>query len=110
MFSSFSTSPQRALPSGESEYTIAFLQAIFPLESERSNYELILVDRDGSNNITVFPPTGEAGIEPGQILWSPDGKKLAIIYRDDLWLIDPGNDLFQQLTADGQTIAFDWGP
>jgi Tol biopolymer transport system component len=110
MFSSFTPSPSNELPSGESEYTIAFLQAIFPLESERSNYELILVDRDGSNNTTIFPPSGEAGIEPGRIMWSPDGEKLAIIYKNNLLLIDPGNDLFQQLTADGQTIAFDWGP
>jgi dipeptidyl aminopeptidase/acylaminoacyl peptidase len=110
MFSSFTPSPTSALPSGESEYSIAFLQAIFPLESERSNYELILIDRDGSNNKMIFPPIGEAGIEPGRILWSPDGKKLAIIYRNDLLLIDPGSNLYQQLTADGQTIAFDWGP
>lgn len=110
MFSSFAPSPPKALPSGESNYSVAFLQAKFPLESERSHYELVLVDRDGSNRRTVFPPTGEIGLEPGQILWSPEGKKLAIIYRDNLWLIDPENDLFQQLTADGETIAFDWGP
>lgn len=110
MFSSFALSPQNALPSGESNYTVAFLQAIFPLESERSSYQLVLVDRDGSNRRTIFPPLGEGGIEPNRILWSPKGDKLAIIYRKDLWLIDPEFELNQQLTADGQTIAVDWGP
>lgn len=110
MFSSIALSPQDKLPSGETSYRVAFLQAIFPLESESSNYQLVIIDRDGSNGRIIFPPIGEPGIEPNRILWSPDGKRLALMYKNDLWLIDPGTNLNQQLTADGQTIAFDWSP
>ena len=110
MFSSFAPSPMEQLPSGENTYTVALLQAIFPLESETSNYHLVLIDRDGSNRRTIFPPDGENGIEPNRIRWSPEGDKLAIIYRSDLWLIDQQIGLDLQLTADGQTIAFDWSP
>ena len=110
MFSSIALSPQENLPSGETSYRVAFLQAIFTLESESSNYQLVIIDRDGSNRRIVFPPNGEPGIEPNQILWSPDGQRLAVMYKNDLWLIDPGINLNQQLTADGQTIAFDWSP
>jgi Tol biopolymer transport system component len=95
MFSSIAVSPEFALPSGESSFTVAFLQAIFPLESERSNYQLILADRDGSNRRTIFPPVGERGIEPNLMSWSPKGDKLAIIYRKELWLIDPQSELRQ---------------
>lgn len=110
MFSSIALSPQENLPSGETSYRVAFLQAIFTLESESSNYQLVIIDRDGSNRRIIFPPNGEPGIEPNQILWSPDGQRLAVMYKNDLWLIDPGTNLNQQLTADGQTIAFDWSP
>ena len=60
---------------------------------------------DGSEALQLFSAGGFWSVD-----WSPDGEKLAIIYKNNLLLIDPGNDLFQQLTADGQTIAFDWGP
>jgi hypothetical protein len=50
------------------------------------------------------------GLEPGKITWSPDGSQIATLYKNDLWVIDIGLDLSQRITADGQTIAYDWSP
>jgi Tol biopolymer transport system component len=108
MFSHLAPSMIRELPYEETSYLLAFLQAVFPLESETSHYSLVLMDHDGSNRRDVFPPQGEVGLEPGQILWSPDGSRLAILYQGDLWIIDSERELLQRMSADGQTSAFDW--
>ena len=108
MFASIETSPFNNRVAGEDAYQLAYLQAIFPSASETSRYRLIIMDRDGSNRKSIFPPDGEQGLEPGTIRWSPNGEQLAVIYNLDLWLIDPESGQSQRLTADGQTQSFDW--
>jgi Tol biopolymer transport system component len=108
MFSYLAPSAIEELPYDETSYSLAFIQATLPLESETTHYRLVLMDHDGSNRRDVFPPQGEVGLEPGQIRWSPDGGRLAILYQDDLWIIDCQLDLPQRITANGQTLAFDW--
>ncbi len=109
MFSYLATSPERnGTLSADKSYTLALLQAIDPLESEISRYRLVMMDRDGSNQKTIFPTEGDVGLEPGRIIWAPDGSHIATIYQDNLWVIDLGLGLTQRITADGQTIAFDW--
>jgi CubicO group peptidase (beta-lactamase class C family) len=110
MFASPSTSPALEMPNGEIHYQIAFLQAISPLESVDSTYRLMAMDRDGSNLRTLFPKPGEPGLEPNQPIWSPDANQIAIIYRNDLWIIDVASVVGHRLTADGQTISYDWRP
>jgi hypothetical protein len=110
MFASPSTSPPLETPTGEINYQIAFLQAISPLESVDSTYRLMVMDRDGSNLRTLFPEPGEPGLEPNQPIWSPDADQIAIIYRNDLWIIDVASATGHRLTADGQTISYDWRP
>jgi hypothetical protein len=95
----------------EQGYNVAFLQAIRPLESERSKYQLMIADRDGSNLRSVFPPESEPGLSPGEAgeaKWSPDGKQLALIYAGNLWIIDLATGEGQQLTGDGQVTMIDW--
>ena len=110
MFAYPAISPARQLSSGEIAYRLAYLQALAPLESQTSTYQLIVMDRDGSNQTALFPATGEAGLAPQPILWSPDGTRLALIYRGDLWIVDATTGVGQRLTGDGQTVALDWKP
>jgi len=108
MFSTLAISPEVNTFPGGRPYSFAILQAIEPLESETSRYRLEVMDRDGSNIQSIFPPTGELGLEPGKIIWSPDGRQIATLYQNNLWVIDPILGITQRVTADGSTIAFDW--
>jgi len=110
MFSQPVVSPAIELPSGEDSYLVAYLQALAPLESADSRYRLAVVDRDGSNARTLFPPPGEAGLEPQAVIWSPDGARIALVYRGDLWVVDVASGSGQPLTGDGQTVLVDWMP
>ena len=110
MFAYPAVSPARQSTSGEIAYRVAFLQALAPLESQTSTYQLVVMDRDGSNQTALFPATGEAGLTPQPIVWSPDGTRLALIYRGDLWIVDATTGVGQRLTGDGQTVALDWKP
>ena len=110
MFAYPSVSPAQQMPGGEIAYWLAFLQALAPLESQTSTYQLIVMDRDGSNRTTLFPATGEVGLAPQPVVWSPDASRLGLIYRDDLWIVDASTGVGQRLTGDGQTLAVDWKP
>jgi hypothetical protein len=103
-------SPILEVSTVEIAYRVAFLQAITPLESVDSSYRLGVMDRDGSNTRLLFPAEGEGGLEPIPPAWSPDGSRLAVLYRGDLWIVDVETSLGQPLTTDGQTQAFDWNP
>ncbi len=113
MFAYPSSSPLR--PSGnESVYQIAYLQAIFPSQSESSRYRLIVMDRDGSNRHEIFPPKDTLGIEPQTPIWAPEpipgqeGDFLALNYQGNLWLIDSASGQTHQITGDGLIIKIDW--
>jgi hypothetical protein len=108
MFAYPAVSPARQLPGGEITYRLAFLQALAPLESQTSTYQLVVVDRDGSNQIVLFPTTGEVGLSPQPVVWSPDASRLGLIYRGDVWIVDAATGVGQRLTGDGQTLALDW--
>jgi hypothetical protein len=110
MFANPSVSPSIAQGGGERGYLVAYLQSLSPLESDDSRYRLMVVDRDGSNSRELFPPEGDAGLEAQYVSWSPDGERLVLIYRHDLWIIDALSGTSQQITGDGQALAFDWKP
>jgi hypothetical protein len=93
---------------GGQGYNVAFLQALRPLESDRSTYRLMVADRDGSNLRALFPPEGEPGLDPQQIRWSPDAGQIAAIYKGNLWVVDLATGTGQQITSDGQVTAVDW--
>lgn len=113
MFAYPSSSPIR--PSGkEYMYQIAYLQAIFPMQSETSRYRVIVADRDGSNRREIFPPEDERGIEPQTPIWAPEpvpgqeGDFLALVYQGNLWLVDSVSGQAHQITGDGLITRIDW--
>ena len=113
MFAYPSASPMR--PSGkERMYQLAYLQAIFPIQSEDSRYRVIVMDRDGSNRRTIFPPEDAQGIDPQIPVWAPEpipgqsGDFLAMIYQGNLWLVDSGSAESHQITGDGLISRIDW--
>jgi len=110
MFAYPSVSPAVEQPDGELAYQLAFLQALTPLESRDSHYQLVVSDRDGSNRRSVFPAAGEPGLEPQVVSWSPDASRLALIYRGDVFIVDVATGTGHRLTSDGQATIVDWVP
>jgi len=102
-------------PSGkEKGYQVAFLQAIFPEQSETSRYRVIVMDRDGSNQHAIFPPSDAPGLEPQAPAWAPEplegqaGDFMALAYQGNLWLVDSGSGQAFQVTGDGLITRIDW--
>ncbi len=101
-------------PQNGNIFSIAFLQAIFPDQSETSGYTLYVADRDGSNKRSLFPNVGAAGLNPQRVVWSPStienggGLAIAVIYNGNLWIIDSISGAAQQITGDGLTSRVDW--
>lgn len=99
-------------------FSIAYLQARNPLNSYGTEYDLVLVDRDGSNPRVLFPGPDRAGIRPvnqrsvgssqcfdGEYAWSPTGRQIAVIYQCNLWILDVQSGLAQQVTYD-ERVSF----
>lgn len=107
MFSNPATSP--IMPNGS--YSLAFLQAIFPDQSDTSRYRLTVMDQDGSNKETIFPGEGSPGINPQTIYWTPDfqfGSFLAIIYEGNVWMVDVQTKEQFQITGSGLITRLNW--
>ena len=100
--------------SRERPYQVAYLQAIFPEQSETSRYRVVVMDRDGSNRRTIFPANDAPGLEPQTPVWAPEsisgqsGDFIAVIYQGNLWLVDSGNSQAYQVTGDGLVTRIDW--
>jgi hypothetical protein len=98
----------------ENAYQVAYLEAVFPKESETSRYRLVVMDRDGSNRRNLFPAPDLPGMEPQKVVWSPgpirdfDNLALAVLYQDNIWLISLADGTAQQITGDGLTSRLDW--
>jgi hypothetical protein len=97
----------------DGRYQMAYLQAIFPSQSDTSRYKLILMDRDGSNKITGFPPDGSIGLEPQIISWSPENDKgevnqIAFLYQGNIWFLNIADHSTNQVTGDGLITRMDW--
>ncbi len=92
-------------PSGE---TLLFGRARIPYQSQRSEYTLCTLDRDGSNRICVYPPDDERGPERPVWDWSPDGKSIYFILQGDLYLISPTDATPLRLTNEGSITQVVW--
>jgi len=98
------------------DYQIAYLQALFPDQSESSRYQVVVMDRDGSNRRTLFPTPEKAGMEPQQYWgqWSPaslpgqSNYALAVIYQGNLWIVNSQDGTSIQITGDGLTSRVIW--
>lgn len=112
MFAQPEASPSEVLDSGEVAYRIAFYQAIAPLQSQDSAYRLGVMDRDGSNAEVIFPNAETLGLRGDDLqqppAWSPDGERVALRYRGNLWIVDASTGQGQQVTGDGSAAAYDW--
>lgn len=99
-FSVLLSDPDRRFPVGY----LAYFQARDWEASIRSEYDLVIADRDGSNARIVFPPQGQTGLDPqqyGEFVWSPNGRQIAVIYLGNLWIVDVESGISYQLTQDG---------
>ncbi len=114
MFAFPVASPVRTLPTGEQAYWVAYLQALFPQQSDTSRYRLMVMDRDGSNKQALFPEEGEPGLPPQIVRWSPmalDDRgewAVALMYQGNLYLVLVPSGEVVQLTSDGLVTALDW--
>ena len=113
MFAYPSTSPLQSNGT-ESSFQVAYLQSIFTEQSDTSRYRLNVMDRDGSNNRTLFPPADLNGIEPQVPIWAPGsiegqgGNFIAVVYQGNIWFVDSGNASTYQITGDGLINEIDW--
>lgn len=87
---------------------IAFGRARDPRASQTSNYDLCVMDRDGSDQQPVFPPDREIGVQYPEIAWGPAGDRFIAIYRENLYLIEVPGDGAYQLTDGGGVTAVQW--
>ncbi len=115
MFAYPASSPIWTTSSGEEAHEVAYLQAIFPLQSDNSRYRLTVMDRDASNPLVLFPVQGEPGIDPQHVFWSPNaiGESndfyIALIHQGNIWIIDNTNQSAPaQITGDGLISRLDW--
>lgn len=116
MFAYPLASPLQTDVNGAFEYRLAFLQAIFPTQSETSRYRLAVMDRDGSNRQVLFPEDSAPGLAPQREwgAWSPSPLpetghfSLAVIYQGNLWLVDTHTGAAVQITSDGLTARVIW--
>lgn len=97
----------------DGRYQIAYLQAIFPERSDTSRYNLMAMDRDGSNRTLIFPPEGSLGLTPQEIQWEPLGETaqsrfLAFIYQGNIYVYDFDQDETIQITGDGSITTLHW--
>lgn len=94
------------------DFQVAYLQSIFKDQSETSNYRIMIMDQDGSNRQELFPAQGSPGIQPQKLVWSPepvdDAFWLAVIYQNNLYLVNASNGQSQQITGDGLISMLDW--
>ncbi len=121
MFAYPLTSPLQQEADGV-DYQIAYLQALFPEQSNTSRYRLTVMDRDGSNRRTLFPGDDKPGMTPLQNwgAWSPgplpdgstgsagDDYGLAVILDGNLWLVNSRTGEAVQITGDGLTSRILW--
>jgi hypothetical protein len=95
-------------------FTVAYLQALDPRQSETCLYQVFVMDQDGSNRKALFPKDNTSGISPQQIVWSPNSLgiggnyALALVYNGNIWIIDTVTGAAQQVTGDGLTTRIDW--
>ena len=100
-------------PAVNSQFLVAYLQAVFPDRSDTSRYRLVIMRQDGSNRQAVFPAEGAAGLQPQKLIWSPSPSSaadlwVALLYQGNLWLVNAQSNQAQQITGDGSIISADW--
>lgn len=95
-------------------FLLAFWQAIFPVQSKTSRYQLDVMNSDATNLRVLFPSKGQSGLEPRiPPVWAPHSLEgganfIGVIYEGNLWIVDALSGQSQQVTGDGSTSQIDW--
>jgi hypothetical protein len=95
-------------------FLLAFWQAIFPVQSKTSRYQLDVMNSDATNLRVLFPSKGQSGLEPRiPPVWAPHSLEgganfIGFIYEGNLWIVDALSGQSQQVTGDGSTSQIDW--
>jgi Tol biopolymer transport system component len=90
---------------------IAYLRArsINNSISESAEYDLVIADRDGSNDRVVFPQSAaQPGLTAREFTWSPDGQQIAFVYQGSLWVVDVVSSVANQITLDAGAARPSW--
>jgi hypothetical protein len=87
---------------------LAYGQAQSPRNSQDSRYDLLMMDRDGSNVRLLFPPEGLMGLIAPDATWSPAGDALLVEYEGNLYRLGIEDGEVEQLTSDGQSSHPRW--
>ena len=106
----WATSPANEIANGQ----IAYLKTNDPIDSQRSNYTLWIMDDDGSNGRQLFPPVGENSRFPrySQFMsWSPTGDGISFVFNDQLYLYDFQSEQASRLTQGDTAVSLPtWAP
>lgn len=76
--------------------------------TSRAGQDLIILDRDGSNERTLFPEAGQPGLEAQQVVWSVDGRMLAFTWQEQLWLVDVASGEASPFPFAGSVTGIEW--
>ena len=87
---------------------IAYAQARLPQQSADSQYDLWVMNVDGSSKQRIFPEQGEVGIVNPQAVWSGDGSQILVLQEGNIYLVNAGGKGAVQLTGDGGGTAVRW--
>jgi hypothetical protein len=90
-----------ANPVWSKQNRIAYAQAQRAQQSDDSQYDVYVMDADGSDKTRIFPQQGERGLVHPQLVWSSDGTQLLIVQDGNLFIVAANGKGFTQLTADG---------
>lgn len=105
-------SPLKTGQDGLADGQLAYLQARSPINSVSSEYDLVVADRDGSNQRILFPGKDQPGIRPledgSDLAWSPDGSAVAVVYQGDVYVVDVQTGNATQVTLVGNARHPRW--
>ena len=76
--------------------------------TSRAGHDLMILDRDGSNERRLFPEAGQPGLEPQQVVWSIDGRMLAFAWQEQLWLVDVASGEASPFPFAGSVTNIEW--
>ncbi|NOZ06241.1 MAG: DUF348 domain-containing protein [Chloroflexi bacterium] len=97
-----------AWPSWSPDDVLAYGIARQPSSSDRSVYDLYLMDADGSNRRRLFPPDGAPGLDIPQVAWSPAGNALSLEWQNDIYVVNVATGKSTRITANGHSSHARW--
>ncbi|MBN1180100.1 MAG: G5 domain-containing protein [Anaerolineae bacterium] len=87
---------------------IFFGRARIPYNSNTSDYDLYVMDRDGSSRQPFFvTESHEPGLEYPTVAWDPAGEQAVVIFQGDMYLVT-GDGQRRRLTEDGSVTQVRW--